>query len=257
MLKFLVRAVPHWFYFTPKPDVFPPPPGTHRPYIGTIFGTNLLCMLLHLLFAPPAAGEATRGYLLGGLLIDFVGQASPVSKWRLLALDLLTLVLQILTMAVTLEKQVLQGKRLPSASIAALNEALDALGNQVRQQDHDAEERGVLSSGEPSTGEAIEMTVLGSTSQGRVGGEEDGERDELLGISDTEDQRDEHPLNNFYTGEYVVARLPILDTIRTQWRLRTISANAASAVTTGSAVRGASDLVGRRLTFSMGGRPLT
>ena len=143
LFKFLLRALPHWFLFTPKPDILPPnPTSVHGPYIGAVFSSNFFCILLHVLIAPPAAGEASRGYLHGGILIDFVGQASPVGRWKLLALDLLCLVLQLVMMCCTLEKQILQGKR--RRSVVGVDHVLrageDAGPRRVGGQDLDAEE---------------------------------------------------------------------------------------------------------------------
>ena len=260
LFKFLIRALPHWYFFTPKPDVFPFPPGFQRPYIGAMFGTNLFCIFLHLISEPPAAGEATHGYLHGGMLIDFVGQRSPAPKMRLLFFDLLILGLQILVMSVTLEKQALLGKGPSGERRSVLTDALDALGEQMRrQQDLDLEERGVLGSEEGAAavtaGESVEMRDLGPESRGRTGGEEDGERDELLGDAegDTgEGERDDHPLDPFYTGEYIVTRLPILDIMQSQWR----SSGSTSAASATSGIQGAGRLVSRRVTFTFGGRPL-
>ena len=253
--KFLIRALPHWFYFTPKPDVFPPPPLTHRPYIGTIFGSNLFCILLHILIDPPAAGEAARGYLHGGLLIDFVGQASPVSKFKLVGLDILTLVLQIVIMALTLEKQSLLGKTKPAVSGRdGVMAALDAMGDQVRGQDHDLEERGVLGSENPADTDEIEMRDLRPSARGRTGGDEDRERDDLLPTEEEDEQgRDEHPLDSFYTGDHVIAKLQLWDTIRAQWRSRSAGMTPSDAATTASNIQTAQNFMGRRIAFTFAG----
>lgn len=228
-VKFLLRAVPQWFYFTPKPALFPLPPRPARTYIGTIFGTNLLCFLLHILSSPPAAGEATRGYLHGGILIDFVGQESPVSRIRLASLDMLTWILQVVILAVMLERRKIvtlsnsqsgSDDSLPSASLS-------------RPQDHDSEERGIL---RPpiSPIEDIELQPLPS---GRTGADEDRERNELLlrhGTSpsssnihdddeDHDDDRpglnamDEHPLDRFHSGQHILADIYLMDVVRAQW----------------------------------------
>ncbi|MBE7180933.1 MAG: DSC4 family protein, partial [Terriglobus roseus] len=94
------------YYLTPKPPMLPTPPsGKDKPYIGAIIGTNLLCLILHLYLAQPAAGEATRGYLHGGLLIDFVGQKGPSSRWLLAALDVAIALLQLVMLAAVVEER--------------------------------------------------------------------------------------------------------------------------------------------------------
>lgn len=214
-MKFLIRAIPHWFYFTPKPVTFPLPPRTARPYIGVIFTTNLICTLLHSLFSPPAGGEATRGYLHGGMLMDFVGQESPVSKIRLLSLDLLTLGLQLIILTVILERRNLD----PEPSTPSTSPT----------QDHDSEERGIFRS--PPSPNAIELQPL---SRGRTGADEDRERNELS--PDRPSTSDEHPLDPFHSGQYIIAHVDVPTTIHTQWiQHRNLAAAARDADRSGRA----------------------
>ena len=264
MFYFLLRALPHWLFFTPKSDVLPPPRLAYQgPYVGAIFGSNLICILSHILFAPPAAGEASRGYLHGGMIIDFVGQASPVSRWRLVGLDTLCLVLQVVMMCLTLEKQSLQGRR--RAKSPGRMDRSDANASEEvagrRSQDLDAEERGMF--GSENAG-GIAMQDLSSSSpissgpatRGRTGGDEDRERDELLAHELQEEERDDHPLDIFYSGDYTLMKLHLLDTIRSQWRTSSISASSANAaaVRTADMQTAAGDLVGRRVAFTWSGR---
>ena len=234
-----MRALPHWFYFTPKPSIFPPPSPTHRPYIGVIFGNNIICILLHLLFKPPAAGEATRGYLLGGLLIDFVGQESPVSRWRLLVLDAMVLALQILMLAITLERRKLAV------------EYGDVLVEEVEEarQDHDSEERGMMSR-DGTVQDDIELQDIRHTSSGRTGGDEDRERDELLDHDGTNQQGDRHPLDPFLTGQAVIANIHVIDTVRSQWH---VTADTSGETTTSGAAAVAA-VAERTLSFRLGDR---
>lgn len=238
LFKFLLRALPHWFYFTPKPSIFPPPSPTHRPYIGMIFGNNIVCIILHLLLRPPAAGEATRGYLLGGLLIDFVGQESPVSKWKLLVLDTLVLALQVLILAVTLERK----------KLAVQNG--DVLVEEVEEarQDHDSEERGMLRR-DDTVQDGIELQNIRHTSSGRTGGDEDRERDELLESDESTEPRDQHPLDPFITGQAVIANVRVIDTIRSQW----LTADT-SGESTASGAAAVAAVAGRTLGYRLGER---
>ena len=234
-----MRALPHWFYFTPKPSIFPPPSPTHRPYIGMIFGNNIICILLHLLFKPPAAGEATRGYLLGGLLIDFVGQESPVSRWRLLVLDAMVLALQILILAVTLERRKL-AVEYRGVPVGEVEEA---------RQDHDSEERGMMRR-DDTVQDDIELQDIRHTSSGRTGGDEDRERDELLDHDGSHQQEDRHPLDPFLTGQAVIINVHVIDTIRSQWHF---AADTSGEATTSGAAAVAT-IAGRTLSFRLGDR---
>lgn len=149
-------------YLTPKPPLVPTPPNLKdRPYIGAIFGTNIMCFLLHLWLSRPSAGEATRGYLHGGLLIDFIGQKGPTSKTHLLLLDVAIAVLQMIMLAaVTEEKNMESKKKVRNRRRSARNDTLEAPTNAAAEpdaatpetstQDHDAEERGLRRSAESS-----------------------------------------------------------------------------------------------------------
>ena len=124
-------------YLTPKPAFFPEAP-KNQPYIGAIFGTNLLCLFSHLYYPRPEAGEATRGYMHGGLMIDFVGQLGPSSKLHLFLLDVLILGLQLVMLAVVVERQKLKDGTTPAARQTSGVQPAEGT-----QQDHDSEERGV------------------------------------------------------------------------------------------------------------------
>ncbi|KAL9604844.1 MAG: hypothetical protein Q9219_000292 [cf. Caloplaca sp. 3 TL-2023] len=243
LFSFIARALNHWFYFTPKPSLVSPVITWHRPHIVMIFALNLLSIFLHAVNTPPTAGEAVRGYLHGGLLIDFVGQKSPVSRWRLVGYDALILVLQLVMLGVAAEK-----KKLDATGGASAD------GNGSREgesQDHDSEERGVRRSEEGAEG--IEMQSLHPGSRGRTGGEEDGERDELLGIEGS--TASEHPRDEFYSGQYMLANIHIVDTIKEQWSQSYPTADGNSRDgSMGTAA--AAELARRRLRFRIriGGR---
>lgn len=108
--------------------------------------------------ARPEAGEATRGYLHGGLLIDFVGQKGPISKLHLVLLDVATLVLQLLMLAVFVELHKLRVGRLKETA----SDTAPAEGNYFTAQDHDAEERGIRRSGDQSRDD-IELEDLSAS----------------------------------------------------------------------------------------------
>jgi hypothetical protein len=135
------------------------PPDEPKPFLPLIlfsFGVNFL---LHQLCLPPSASEDTRGYLHGGLMIDFIGQQGPTSKWRLGALDMCILLLQLVMVSVHVKRRELK-KKLAKASAGATttNDSEDratsdtaddtaqatASENTAREQDVDDEERGVL-----------------------------------------------------------------------------------------------------------------
>ncbi|KAI9879685.1 MAG: hypothetical protein M1830_007631 [Pleopsidium flavum] len=253
LFRFLIRAFVEWVYFTPKPKMFPEP-AKHRPYVEAIFGSNIICVLLHIFSAKPEAGEAMRGYLHGGILIDFVGQEGPISKTRLIFLDFLTLALQLLVFAAFLERQ---NMRIPITSSEATSTAAAAATAESTSegQDLDSEERGILRP-DPNTFDDIELQPL-TSSAGRTGGDEDGERAELLSEPQPLDVQDSinRPLDAFYTGEHVITDLHILDSIRSQWWQSGASTSGDSSSSTAAM---AASLAGSRLgvRFRIGGREL-
>lgn len=163
-----MRSLVQYLYLTPKPEEFLKIMPAPRPQMYTIFCSNILCMLLHVLFALPEASETMRGYLHGGILIDFIGQKAPASKLSLVLLDGVVMVLQCVMCAVWLEKDRIKKIEVTLKSVAAgglpkgtsgarnsnaasamaaatATAALDLdTGLATSQQDLDAEERGIL-----------------------------------------------------------------------------------------------------------------
>ncbi|KAI9795818.1 MAG: hypothetical protein M1835_005140 [Candelina submexicana] len=218
--RFLLRALVQFFYLTPKPPLFPEPPKS-RPYVGVILGTNTLCALLHFIYARPEAGESVRGYLHGGLMIDFVGQKGPVSKFWLLLLDLLTLTIQLLMLAAHIEHQRIKGL---AHSGAGVTSSASQDGAATSNQNLDSEERGVLYSGHPNTTD-IELrtfAVRRDEGQAQWGSEEAeyAERAAMLNEAQSLDIEDleDHPLDSFHTGEMVAVELHLFETIRKQYQ---------------------------------------
>ncbi|KAL2134745.1 hypothetical protein VTI74DRAFT_10901 [Chaetomium olivicolor] len=158
--RFLLRLFPHYSFLTPKDGLFLP---AEQPHIYTIFVPGMLCILAHLFFALPQAGEATRGYLHGGVIIDFIGQRPPTTRLAFLYFDLVILAAQCLMLAVhqereKLKKAVSPGLRTISPTAVEMGQAAPATET---AQDHDAEERGVRRD-EPYAGEGsgVEMEPL-------------------------------------------------------------------------------------------------
>ncbi|KAK1512857.1 hypothetical protein CTAM01_00252 [Colletotrichum tamarilloi] len=141
IFRFAVRVYGQHHWLTPKPDDYPLTMAAARSQVISVFVPNLLCILLHIFASLPVAGEAARGYLHGGVIVDFIGQKPPTSRLAFLALDCIILAVQCLMLAVHAEREKLRPIvrpllfRLPPA----LEETIG-----LSTQDHDAEERGVL-----------------------------------------------------------------------------------------------------------------
>lgn len=219
-LRFVLRAFVQLIWLTPKPEILPELP-SNRPYIYPISGSNLICLFVHLWFPPPSAGEATRGYLHGGLLIDWIGQQGPTSKLRLFLLDCFILALQLVMLAVTLKLQTVKRKREPETTggdSASAGEGADSASPSASRQDVDSEEQGIL-----------RRSSTLSTLQDRV----PDERDELLSDGGLPESSPQAALDALNSGQAVVAELFILDTVREQVDVAFNAANNTEAAGSG------------------------
>jgi Fungal domain of unknown function (DUF1746) len=207
-LRFALRCLAQLIYLMPRTSSMLPDAPANSPFVGGVVGTNLLCIFCHLYFARPQAGEATRGYLHGGLMLDFVGQKAPSSKLPLFLMDFMILGFQLIALAATLKRRELaksKGSR-PNA-ISNTTEPSSA------GQDHDAEERGILRSSstlsptaEPSNSQSLLEVPEGSCRRQPP--------NRALGKAET-----------FWSGQSTVAELYIFDTLKEK-------PTAAAAVTT-------------------------
>jgi hypothetical protein len=212
-LRFILRSLVQLVYLMPKSPAFPEP--ETQPYVGGILGTNILCIILHAYFARPEAGEATRGYLHGGLLLDFIGQKGPSSKLHLVLLDTTIMLLQLTALAATIRRKAWakEQKRNRSAPPDASANAGVSVGLQPPSQDHDAEERGefrqpLLESDAPSSPLQVEEDVPPSSASDR-----------------------EWELLDWYaSGQSTIAELLVADTVRQQHNAyQTYRASSASS----------------------------
>ncbi|KAI0394807.1 DUF1746-domain-containing protein [Xylariaceae sp. FL0594] len=137
--RLFIRWMAHTLFASPKTeDTVLVVPNYH---VTAVVAPNLLCIFLHLISSPLEAGEATRGYLHGGILVDFIGQKPPSSRFTLVLLDAVILALQCFLITVNMEKERIRNRIKPAraSAIAGTPAAVPITG-----QDHDAEERGVL-----------------------------------------------------------------------------------------------------------------
>ncbi|CAK7266311.1 hypothetical protein SEPCBS57363_002026 [Sporothrix epigloea] len=162
--RFFIRAVAHSFFLSPKAEDFAIVLDARRPHVFVVVASNFLSLLAHSLGALPKASEANRGYLHGGVIIDFIGQSAPKSKLSLVALDLLVFVVQCLMLAIHTEREAMRRVVSPLRTVAAASTttpvAAAAAAAVARTggaplpppaasppaatlQEHDAEERGV------------------------------------------------------------------------------------------------------------------
>ncbi|KAF8456248.1 hypothetical protein BGX38DRAFT_1163496 [Terfezia claveryi] len=133
--RFFIRCAIQLNFLTPKPINLPTPPQRRSVIIG-LFGWTIFNLLIHILGSAPEAGEASGGWLHGGLIIDFIGQEGPISKVRLAITDVTILLLQLVILAATIAKLGL---------LEGVTEGRRRGGDEVegdRSHDLDSEERG-------------------------------------------------------------------------------------------------------------------
>lgn len=141
MFRFIIRAVGQYLYLTPKDESFPFVMPAGRIHVMLVAIPNFICMLLHLFASLPTGPDYHRGYLHGGLIIDFVGQKPPSSRIYFLLADLAILAVQSLMLTVHNEREKLRVtlKTFRPMVPDIVQEALAA----PTIEDLDAEERGI------------------------------------------------------------------------------------------------------------------
>ncbi|KAB8542137.1 hypothetical protein FH972_025600 [Carpinus fangiana] len=184
------------------------------PQLALLTGTTILAITLHLFMAPPSAGEATRGYLHGGLFIDFVGQkaASPViSRLRLVALDVLSGGLQVIMVCVLRECRRCEVAAEADIGAAANVPGEGLLGALIAGRERRMRRADTQRAGDNENG--IELNDMGTG--GRESDEEEEARRPMLeAVEGRKDAADQHPLDELNSGQVVVTTLHVLDTLR-------------------------------------------
>ncbi|KAF2155124.1 hypothetical protein K461DRAFT_276311 [Myriangium duriaei CBS 260.36] len=228
---------------TPKPLNVPEPPiqNPSRPIFLVLFG-NLACALIHAFSAAPAAGEATRGYLHGGLAMDFIGQKGPTSRVHLVLLDLLIMTLQIFCLgAVAIRNKAKKGAeeqastQTPSAPAPDMEQTLNHEERGQLASEHRTEDI-ELRNLNPARGEANAAADGDDETEhtGLLSGEQpagDNESDDRLRALDTgsaQSSADMHILDAFNSGQAVVASLSLPRVVREQIALAALAEYAAA-----------------------------
>ncbi|KAJ6112097.1 hypothetical protein N7523_008158 [Penicillium sp. IBT 18751x] len=219
LVLFAVRAIVELIFFTPKAPPFDPT--RNQPFVGAIIASNLFCMTFHAFFIRPEAGESTRGYLHGGLFIDFIGQ-KPVPVLRLLLFDLLIFLVDFVMLALIIERVKTAGTTpTPTATTNTEPGTSTSTEPASEQQDHDAEERGVI--------RETEITNPNITPEASPIAEIDedlnNERTTLLAdpgeSSSAQRPRGGHPLDSYSSGQATILEMGFFSTIRDQWKYST------------------------------------
>jgi hypothetical protein len=176
-LLLFLRALAQVFYVQLRPG-----PASSQTQLAPTLFTSFICIVTHILHArPEATAKSARGYIHGGLIVEFVGELGPISKWRLLLQDLLICGVQIVMLAIGHERQVLsEGKKekRPAQDIDAEEAGVR------RSQDGAAEEEPARGHG-PSreTEEGIELQNLMSSTRDPSPDSSEGSEDLVLTLN--------------------------------------------------------------------------
>ncbi|SPJ78050.1 uncharacterized protein FTOL_06439 [Fusarium torulosum] len=105
MFRFILRSVGQYLYLTPKDESFPfvMPAGPIHACLVII--PNIICILLHVFVALPVGPDFHRGYMHGGLVVDFIGQNPPTSRFYYVLVDFMILAVQCLMLTVHTERE--------------------------------------------------------------------------------------------------------------------------------------------------------
>lgn len=229
----MIRALVQFVLLTPKPPTFVQPPD-QQPFVGAILGMNFLCVILHLWLNPMSGTEGTRGYLHGGMAMDFIGQKGPTHRITLVLFDLLVTALQLVHLTAHVTR-----KRLKDGMATTTNTSTQqATAAPSRNQDLDSEERGVRHSNELRNRDDVELQTLNPSGRSTTresttdeAGEDDetNERDALLS-STTPPRSDTHIFDNFHSGQIVLADFNIWASTKEQfWAYQKSSAEQREA----------------------------
>ncbi|CAI7677762.1 unnamed protein product [Penicillium pancosmium] len=220
LILFALRAIVELILFSPKAPPFDPT--RNHPFVGAIIASNLFCMIFHALVINPQAGEETRGYLHGGLFIDFIGQ-TPVPVLRLLSFDILIFLIDFIMLALIIERVKTAGPtNTPTTNTEQTTTNPDSNATQPTAQDHDAEERGMMRGTDDTETEEPESESNTPTPPPvtEIDDDVNDERTTLLaepGESDATYTRDGHPLDTFSAGQAVIVDMGFWGTMRDQW----------------------------------------
>lgn len=218
----MLRSLVQFVLLTPKPPTFVQPPD-QQPFVGAVLVANTLCIALHLWFSPATGTEATRGYLHGGLALDFIGQKGPASRITLVLFDLLVMALQFVHLTAHITRKRLKGGAATAAAATAAP-STQSMPSPSTGQDLDSEERGVRHSAELEQQHDVEMQTLnpsGHAEHVTAATEDDddadtNERDALLSTAPPP-RTDIHIFDSFHSGQIVLADLNIWKTVREQF----------------------------------------
>ncbi len=203
--------------------------------------SNLIPILCHLSFSLPTTSTGSRGYLHGGIFVDFIGQRAPTTKVCLVLLDLLIALFQCVMLAVHVEEDRCHKAILNKATMAAYMRGERDPGAATRptaqsgtrqSQELDAAERGEV--GQPPADVPRQGAGEGDEADEADEADDTTERDPLTShhtdeagpssahqnimASTAQSIKDgEGPLDVYYSGNVSLGEFHMVNTIKELW----------------------------------------
>lgn len=139
MFRFILRSVGQYLYLTPKDESFPFLMPASPIHVCLVLIPNIICILLHIFVSLPVGPDYHRGYMHGGLVIDFIGQKPPTSRIYYVLVDVMILAVQCLMLTVHTERERLR------VTLKTFRPMVPDVAQEMGPtiEDLDAEERGV------------------------------------------------------------------------------------------------------------------
>lgn len=139
MFRFILRSVGQYLYLTPKDESFPFLMPASPIHVCLVLIPNIICILLHIFVSLPVGPDYHRGYMHGGLVIDFIGQKPPTSRIYYVLVDVMILAVQCLMLTVHTERERLR------VTLKTFRPMVPDVAQEMVPtiEDLDAEERGV------------------------------------------------------------------------------------------------------------------
>jgi hypothetical protein len=214
---FTIRAIVHVSMLTPLPDLqLARQHEEHKPFLPLITCLFVVNFLLHTISRAPSAGEDTRGYLHGGLMIDFIGQEGPTSKWKLAGLDICILLLQLIMVSVHVKKRDLKKKMAKMAGGGTpTREPTVTEGEAAEVEEEDTEQQPDTTAGDErdQDADAEERGMLRRTDTLSDAGAEQDEEDALLLPTSSSESGHVDALDRLSSGQCVIGDFSLIDTL--------------------------------------------
>ncbi|KAF5572273.1 DUF1746-domain-containing protein [Fusarium pseudoanthophilum] len=238
MFRFVLRSVGQYLYLTPKDESFPFLMPASPIHVCLVLIPNIICILLHIFVSLPVGPGYHRGYMHGGLVIDFIGQKPPTSRIYYVLVDVMILAVQCLMLTVHTERERLR------VTLKTFRPMVPDVAQEMAPtiEDLDAEERGVsrdMPGSLPADEEdGIELQPLRRTSTTEEANSTSGESEPSARESPIDEPTRSHLSDVLSSGNAIIGEYHVLHSLHNAalniertaaYSLRTISYGATMA----------------------------